>query len=599
MLSVISPKMNIFIILFTATLLFNYRVCSQHRISQNIGNCHWIGNENDQKTLVFICKKEPATPPMTLNINGNLTQCIDRNGRFSIIDKKSVGKMSFLSCNGIEIPNHLFRSFNNVPHFNVSHNDAEALQRDNFIGAYRLTILNVSYNRITEIPTNLFDDSKNLADVDFSHNQIKRFDANTFATENHVKYLNLSHNNITDFNVMTFHKLTELKQLDVSHNRIEEIPSFLFHKTDQLISVNFAFNKLCKIDDFAFAGDFSLKKLNLSHNQLAHLDKRIFDNHSNLTHFDVSSNQLTVLNAITFESLRNLLLLNLSNNTLATLSNKTFEHLVKLEHLILSQIGLSKVASGTFATLTNLQTLDLSSNVLKTLSADILPLKSTQLKLISIANNQLRELIKFSSSIIPNTKIVGIDSNQFNCTFLNDLFSLITWKHLDAISNRINCSSAMEYDAIGVNLTTIAVEMTTSIIEISIQQSQNDGILRASTENTDVIQTNGVHIVMKNEKIEHLDADTYAFASNYGSFKSIETHLFILLCIVTAGLVISAVLFIRLVSQTNKCEHGNKGKQANNIVNVRYSVESVKFDGLNNGVDNHAYEIIRFDKGSS
>lgn len=337
-----------------------------------------------------------------------------------------------------------FASENRVISLNLSLNSIEELNPELFRKLTNLEYLSLSGNKMTVIPPNFGENCKNLSNVDFSFNEISGIAVDTFSAENNVEILNLSFNKIAELKLKTFHKLTHLRHLQLSNNQIVEIPSFLFHKTPQIVDINFSFNKIRRIDDFAFFSDIHLNKLNLSHNQIVVFDKQIIASLSNLTHLDISWNQIKQLKINAVRSTHSLLYLDLSGNPIKKMCQKTFLKLTKLQHLNVSQISLTEVKPGTFSNLTALETLDLSYNRLKTLDVNILPPPPNQLVVLSIENNQLHELNGFTAERIPHAKIVGIDSNPFNCSYLRAFFQLITPKHLGTISNQINCSVADE-----------------------------------------------------------------------------------------------------------------------------------------------------------
>lgn len=414
---------------------------------QNIGDCHYYDDIVGKCSLTFICVNNPRN---TTLFNSNVKSvCLNQHLYHRYKDgfsKYWIGTINFQDCEQMRIPKSLFEVYDRVHTFNISDIGLESMKSVDFIGAKRLIKLIASHNNIVEIPANLLNQSVKLTTVDFSFNQINRFDSDALPSGNQLEILDLSFNNIVELNVNTFQKLTELKQLTLSNNQIIEIPSFLFHKSDELVDLNLSFNKIQKMDDFAFSGDLNLKKLNLSHNQLTSLPRKTAENLSNLTHLDISSNRITVLMADAFECLENMVFLDASDNPLGKVDNQSFWSLVKLQQLILSRTALTQLDPGVFATLQNLEKLDISENQLQTLDINILPMLPNQLKLISIAKNQLRELHGFSSTRIPLTKIIGIDSNRFNCTYFERIFESITWKHLEAISKRINCSTVDEKD---------------------------------------------------------------------------------------------------------------------------------------------------------
>lgn len=303
--------------------------------------------------------------------------------------------------------------------------------------------------------------------VDFQDCEMTQIPSDLFKIYYKIHTFDMSSLGVQSFQVDTFSGAKELIKLNASHNEITEIPSFLFHKNVELREIDFSFNKIKVIDDYALAGDFNLEKLNFSHNQIASFDKGILESHPNLKILNLSYNQIRILKVDTFERLGNLLHLDLSNNFIRKLETNTFENLVKIQSLNLSHNDLIEIEANTFLNQTHLQSLDLSRNKLIKLDISVFASQTNQLKLLAISHNQLREMNGFTSSVIPNTKIVGIDTNDFNCSYLKGtLFPSITWKHLDSIANRINCSSSVV-----VGSTTTAASTTLATISTTTLRS--------------------------------------------------------------------------------------------------------------------------------
>lgn len=431
----------------SSVILLSNRVSSVK--NQYIGDCHYYDDIVGRCNLTLVCVE---TPRNTTLLNGNVKSICRNQHEYHRYDdgfsKYWIGTIHFENCEGLQIPRNLLQVYDRVHTLNMSYIGTESLKSGNFNGAKRLIKLIASHNNLVEIPANLFNQSDNLTDIDFSFNKITQFDSDALPLINHVTTLNLSFNNISEFNVNTFQKLIELKRLLLSNNQIADVPSFLFHKTERLNEVDFSFNKIKNVDKFAFSGDLNLKKLNFSHNQLTILHPKIGETLTNLTHLDISWNQITSSTSDSFQRLESLTYLDLSGNSIKSLNAQSFGGLVKLQQLILSQNSLVEIASDTFSTLRSLQILDLTNNLLKTLNVNIFAATPNQLKIVDIANNRLRELNGFTKESVPNVKIVGIDQNLFNCSYLEELFQSITWKHLDSISKRINCSTTVEMDDI-------------------------------------------------------------------------------------------------------------------------------------------------------
>lgn len=592
----LSKKMNIRIIL-TVLLLSTINHVTASIKYQYIGECYYDDGNYAESNLTLICVKENRETtlfkPYDKSICLNQPSCSGNDCKDGFY-KFMVGRITFKNCALPKIPSKIFKIYDNVRILNMSALGTESLELENFMEARHLTNLNASFNKIIEIGSDLFADAEKLTNVDFSFNQIIKFHSHAFSAGNHLKFLNLSHNNISGLSVETFQKLVELRLLRLDHNQLSELPSFLFHKNEKLTDVDFSCNRIEKIDDFAFAGDFKLERLNISHNQLTTFQKRFSDNHSNLKHLDISNNRINRIKPDTFENLRDLLLLDISNNLIKKLDNRTFSSLVKLEQLFLSRNNLTEIDFGTFSSLLSLRILDLSKNILKTLDVNILPLQSNLLELLEIADNQLKELSGFTSLRIPNTKIIGIDSNRFNCTFLDHLFQAITWKHLDSISIRIECDSGNGSTETTTETVNFDENATFSWIDESINSTAVAPVDKISIDEQNV-----------NSTIVHLESKATMQKSvqsiKYGNNQTINDHeltlvkkyLYILICVITVGFTITALLFTRLIYHTKILEKERQERRPD--FDVKYYVEAAKPIELPesiNSADNHTYEVI-------
>lgn len=548
--------------------------------NQYISDCdYYAGKYSGESELVFICSEHNRTNQLferfAMPVCRNQFLCGDdcKDGFFQFM----VGMIRFDDCTLREIPKEIFTVYERIHTFDVAGLDIQRLQANSFNGAKQLIKINGSHNKITSIPAHLFNQSGKIENVDFSFNQITYFDAETFATENQLKVLNLSGNNITELTVKSFQRLTKLKQLFLSNNQIVEIPSFLFHKTDKLSEIDLSYNKIRKMDDFAFAGDLNLKKINFSHNQLITFHRKILESLSELSHLDLSWNKLTALTADSFVNHRNLVHLDLSGNSIKQFNNKTFEHLERLQHLNLSRMSLSTIQAGAFSSLMDLQILDLSNNQLMTLDGDSLPfhhpLLPYQLKWISIANNQLHELANFTSERIPDTKIAGIDSNRFNCSFYDRIFQSIAWKQLESISERINCSSAHDES---INSLTESLDSiddpTPSITKNTSNSNIHSQSAKIANDSLEAIDENR-KITQRNEQIANNQSDDLI---------SLKKYFFVLVCVMIAGFMTISLVFVCIILRMGVCD----------VQTPQKPTQTHKRADLANSVNNHIYDVI-------
>lgn len=230
-----------------------------------------------------------------------------------------------------------------------------------------------------------------------------------FEVYNHINILNISYLGLEMLQNDAFVRAELLTKLDVSHNNLTKVPDFLFAKTNKLIEVDFSFNKIDRIEPLAFGSKSILK------------------------HLDLSFNEIDELNANMFASA------------------------VKLRHLNLSHNSLSIIKAGTFCRQEDLLILDLTKNRLKMLDFNIfkcpifLP-RFNKLERLSIANNHLRELNGFSNLRFPFVRIDGIDQNEFDCKYLNELFRSFYFAQFD-LSFEDNSNHPKISDPTGANCT--------------------------------------------------------------------------------------------------------------------------------------------------
>lgn len=339
------------------------------------------------------------------------------------------------------------------------------------------------------------------------------------------------------------------------------------------------------------------------------------------------------------------MLLDLSSNLIKNLHHSTFGTLVKLQQLFLQQNNLTEIRIGTFSPLLSLRILDLSKNFLKTLDADVLPPQSSLLELLAITDNQLSELNGFTSLRIPNTKIVGIDSNRFNCTFLDHLFQVITWRHIGSISIRIACDSGNEttesadssesatfswVDESGSsdlsssdpNLVGQGKLNSTQIVQIGRNSAEEvgressvangDSIAHESsiTDRSSIDRGNETNSNEKSVPLKVEVAKTMqqtAITSKHGTNQTktehadelalVKKYLYILICVITVGFTITTLLFIRLILHTRMLEKERQTTRTD--FDVKYYVETVKsieMPNPMNAADNHTYEVIEIAK---
>lgn len=387
-------------------------------------NLTFICVENDVKADYFT-EKDQLSP---------LSKCKDKE-----FSKGDILKMNFKNCELTHIPNDMFKMYTNLTGLDLSNQAIDQLKPEDFVEAKMLKNLSLAENKLTNVSDKLFHDAIDLEMLDLSSNQIIHFDSDTFLDKNNLKMLNLAHNNISELPIDTFKNLNELQKLDLSYNQIEVLTSL--NKLEKLTEVNLSHNKISKIDSIAFTGLSNLDKVLLSNNQLESFDWQIFGMNSNVTSLDISGNLITKLKA------------------------ENMTNLVNLMHLNASHCGLTEIEANTFSSMKNLKSIDLSFNALK-----IVSVKSFETAIVNLTENELHEINDFTTSSIDDLTIVGIDSNNFSCYYIEKLNELLKAEHLAATNS--NCSSVNRTS--DQDSSTDNVEYIESLIRIKNGRAQNE-----------------------------------------------------------------------------------------------------------------------------
>lgn len=214
----------------------------------------------------------------------------------------------------------------------------------------------------------------------------------------------------------------------------------------------------------------NIHTFNLSHVGLTSLPVAIFSDAGKLKFLDVSYNEITEIPQFS------------SHKSEILSIDFSFNKIKWIDHLA-------------FAFLFSLKRLDLSHNELTTLDADILPTQMSNMKMLSIGNNQLRELKGFGSTRILDMKIVGIVSNRFNCSYRNDL--LTAWKSINANLESMDCSLrqpatvatnklASQFGAPMTSTSTSAPPISEQIQAKYIQNTRSENAMHSPREETEI-----------------------------------------------------------------------------------------------------------------
>lgn len=446
---------------------------SKHKF---IGDCEWTNRGESNGSLVFICY-DHYHKDRFFDYYSDRKPCLNNDQGYI---KNAIGDISFRNCGLSKITVDIIEYYRFVWRLNISDIALTSLDKENFNGKHgqTLRILLASYNNLTQIKANLFANAKHVKEADFSFNQIDRIDPMAFIDADELNILNLSgnsllklenqifsnvknlhtlylnENKISEIDSLTFAGMTSLSRLDLSFNKITEINAqssggaslahlnlshnaigeCLLKGLNELHSLDLSYNNMTELNGTMFDNSLVLKVLNVSHNYIKGVDN--IGDLSGLIELDVSYNVITNISSYAFTKLANLAVLNLAYNPIKMLNSNPFSMNVNLRHLNLSHTGLMLIKSGTFLKPYKLQSIDLSANNFKKFDFNVFLPRLHELHAIFLDGNKLNDLNGFRRTLFPELRVIGIQNNAFNCSYLRHFFEMIAWHELNIYTDR-------------------------------------------------------------------------------------------------------------------------------------------------------------------
>lgn len=304
----------------------------------------------------------------------------------------------------LDVPKDFIQSCNNLREIRYISNEAWQLPASISL-ATRLTVLDISNNRLEQLEHAELDRLPNLMSIKMSNNKL-RYLPRYFGQFKALRSLNVSSNYIEVFPDFIC-DLKSLVDLDLSFNTVRALPKIgqlttlerlwatnnMLHGTfhdglrhlQNLKEVDIRFNAITNIDIFTwlprleqllaghnqiskFEGSFErIRLLHLDHNPMTRFDFKAPV--TTLTSLNLASAKIAQLDDSIFERIRNVTKLMLDKNHFSTLSNQLYR-LQKLEYLSMSKNPLSSLPS-TIGSLHELRFLDIRECNLKKLPSEI------------------------------------------------------------------------------------------------------------------------------------------------------------------------------------------------------------------------------------
>lgn len=341
----------------------------------------------------------------------------------------------------LDIPKDFITGCTNLREIKYISNEAWQLPQSLSL-ATRLTVLDISNNRLEQLDHANLDRLQNLTSLKLSNNKLKVLPAYVGKFQQ-LRSLNLSSNYMEKF-PDSLCTLKSLVDLDVSFNAIKELPNIgqlstlerfwatnnrltgafthQFQDLHNLKEIDLRFNGITSID--GLSGLPKLEQLMVGHNAISKFEgsfakmRILFIDHNPVTTFDLRSPSrgLTSLNLASssiaslkdtlFENLPNLTKLNLDKNHLTNLP-KEIGRLRKLELLSIAKNPLESLPN-TIGQLENLHFLDARECNLRVLPAEIW--NCFRLDTLNVSSNILESFPK------PNLQSNHLEKTQSNAS---------------------------------------------------------------------------------------------------------------------------------------------------------------------------------------
>ncbi|XP_072048234.1 uncharacterized protein [Amphiura filiformis] len=257
----------------------------------------------------------------------------------------------------------------NVRILDLSYNELETVNGENFTLLTSLQTLNLSHNQLRLVSEMSFIHLTSLQNLDLSYNVIQDVTNLTFTGLNKVETLDLSVQRQLTLHGSPFLSTTSLKKLNIVYG-LSSLPPSVFSGLHELQELDIRFNLIESFPDSVFQGLTNLVRLDASVCLDPGLDKpspipaALLKDLTSLKWLDISYNQISNLPETLFSNLTSLEYLDLSNNYIPSLPETLFANLINLEYLDLRDNYISSLSETLFVNLTHLTYLDISLNYL-------------------------------------------------------------------------------------------------------------------------------------------------------------------------------------------------------------------------------------------
>lgn len=261
---------------------FPSKLQSLHIGHNNITDLNGSVRNLNKLKLIFINDNNITDLEGEIPTSGSLTTILAHNNKIKRMpsDFKSLSNLEnvYITNNAIKSFDGIFSHAKALALVFAADNEIEYLAEDEFMEAFSMQDLNLSYNQITSLNKSLLP-MKKLRVAKFRYNLLKEFSLQEIAGLKYLEWLDLSNN-----------------QIDVLNGRIDNLVETETGSKLRELNLN---HNLLKTLDGSLAGLTKLKRLDLSNNLLTSVQADDFDRMEELEQMDLSNNLLTTLEGFT------------------------------------------------------------------------------------------------------------------------------------------------------------------------------------------------------------------------------------------------------------------------------------------------------------
>ncbi|KAL2136260.1 hypothetical protein VTI74DRAFT_4693 [Chaetomium olivicolor] len=292
-----------------------------------------------------------------------------------------------------------FGRMQNYRHVDMSGRNLTTIPVILYSRAHEIISLNMSRNLSLDVPRDFIQSCTNLRDIKYTNNEARKLPPG-LSRASKLTMLDVSNNRLEQLEHAELDNLSGLLKLNLANNRLNRLPAY-FGAYSVLRTLNISSNFLEKFP--AFLCDLeSLVDLDLSFNLISDLPDAI-GKLANLEKFVITNNRLTGSFPDSFGNLSNLRELDIKYNTIGNID--VIAQLPKLEILTADHNSISQFV-GTFE---RLRSLKLNSNPITKFE---LKAPVPTLKVLNLSNAQLASIDE-SFNNMPSLERLVLDRNYF------------------------------------------------------------------------------------------------------------------------------------------------------------------------------------------